>query len=403
MPFLSASIPPIISILLATTSSRSSVSWVSHFQDFLLALFWLFLGALVLHIDVGGVMSAEYSEQPMSLDKLRDMWQHFWPAAVILGLASTAQMQRIMRSSMLDTMNQQFITTARAKGLKERTVVNRYGVRVAINPMISVLALEIPKIISSSALVGIVLSLPTTGPLFLRALADPGHVFGGHVPALHGAAADGVEPVGGHRAGLGRSEDCLRMSTSVESQDLYDLYRDLDARLQKERYAELESWAGPRQGGRDQVFAVPVAAHVAQVRPQSRRTGRRRHHLCLLRRRTVWQLHRALYADDHVSATASILRPNASISSTRAGSRLLSTEHRPKLDIETFEQITVTDYDVEIPDPPVRRRRTLHDASASSNRTGICLERKVALSTSWAPNSKAAICSRVSSRAVRSR
>ena len=137
---------------------------------FLLALFWLFLGALVLRIDVGGILSPEYSEQPMSFDKLRDMWQHFWPAAVILGLASTAQMQRIMRSSMLDTMNQQFITTARAKGLKERTVVNRYGVRVAINPMISVLALEIPKIISESALVGIVMSLPTTGPLFLRAL-----------------------------------------------------------------------------------------------------------------------------------------------------------------------------------------------------------------------------------------
>lgn len=137
---------------------------------FLLALFWLFLGALVLRIDVGGVMSPDFSDQPMSTAKLLDMWQHFWPAAVILGLASTAQMQRIMRSSMLDTMNQQFITTARAKGLKERTVVNRYGVRVAINPMISVLALEIPKIISSSALVGIVLSLPTTGPLFLRAL-----------------------------------------------------------------------------------------------------------------------------------------------------------------------------------------------------------------------------------------
>ena len=137
---------------------------------FLLALFWLFLGALVLRLDVGGILSPEYSEQPMSFDKLRDMWQHFWPAAVILGLASTAQMQRIMRSSMLDTMNQQFITTAHAKGLKERTVVNRYGVRVAINPMISVLALEVPKIISSSALVGIVLSLPTTGPLFLRAL-----------------------------------------------------------------------------------------------------------------------------------------------------------------------------------------------------------------------------------------
>lgn len=137
---------------------------------FLLALFWMFLGALVLRIDVGGVMSSEFSGQPMSGAKLLNLWNHLWPPAIILGLASTAQMQRIMRSSMLDVMGQQYITTARAKGLKERQVVTKYGVRVAINPMISVLALEIPKIISESALVGIVMSLPTTGPLFLRAL-----------------------------------------------------------------------------------------------------------------------------------------------------------------------------------------------------------------------------------------
>ena len=137
---------------------------------FLLALFWMFLGALVLDIDVGGVVSPEYVGQPMSVDKLASLWNHLWPPALILGLASTAQMQRIMRSSMLDVMSQQHIVTARAKGLRERTVINRYGVRLAINPMISVLALEIPKIISESALVGIVMSLPTTGPLFLRAL-----------------------------------------------------------------------------------------------------------------------------------------------------------------------------------------------------------------------------------------
>jgi peptide/nickel transport system permease protein len=137
---------------------------------FVLALVWMYLGAIVLRIDVGGVMSPEFSDAPMSPEKLWDLWNHLWPPALILGLASTAQLQRIMRGSMLDVLHQQFITTARAKGLKEREVVNRYGVRVAINPLISVLALEIPKIISQSALVGIVMSLPTTGPLFLRAL-----------------------------------------------------------------------------------------------------------------------------------------------------------------------------------------------------------------------------------------
>lgn len=137
---------------------------------FLLALVWMFIGVLVLRIDVGGVQSSEFQEAPFSMAKALDYLYHLIPPAIILGLASTAQIQRIMRGSLLDVLGQQYITTARAKGLKERKVVNRYAVRVAINPLISVMALEIPKIISESALVGIVMSLPTTGPLFLRAL-----------------------------------------------------------------------------------------------------------------------------------------------------------------------------------------------------------------------------------------
>jgi peptide/nickel transport system permease protein len=71
---------------------------------------------------------------------------------------------------LLDVLSQQHITTARAKGLRERKVINKYAVRVAINPLISVIALEIPKIINQSALVGIVMLLPTVGPIYLRAL-----------------------------------------------------------------------------------------------------------------------------------------------------------------------------------------------------------------------------------------
>lgn len=137
---------------------------------FLLALLWMFFGALVLGIDVGGTLSPEFRDAPMSAAKLLDYIQHLIPPAIILGLASTAQLHRIMRGSTLDVLNQQYITTARAKGLRERKVINRYAVRVAINPLISVVALEIPKIISTSALIGIVMSIPTTGPLFLRSL-----------------------------------------------------------------------------------------------------------------------------------------------------------------------------------------------------------------------------------------
>lgn len=137
---------------------------------FLLALLWMYLGIVILNIDVGGVQSPEYFDQPWSISSFLDALNHLWPPVVILGLASTAQIQRIMRSNMLDELGKQYVTTARSKGLPEQKVVNRYAVRVALNPVISVMAMEVPKIISESAIIGIVMSIPTTGPLLLRAL-----------------------------------------------------------------------------------------------------------------------------------------------------------------------------------------------------------------------------------------
>jgi peptide/nickel transport system permease protein len=137
---------------------------------FLLALIWMYVGGIVLGLDVTGHQSSEFINTSMSAAKAWDFFVHLWPPAIILGLASTAQLMRIMRNGMLDAMNQQYITTARAKGLKEKRVINKYAVRAAINPVVSVLAMEIPKIISASILIGVVMSIPTTGPLFNHAL-----------------------------------------------------------------------------------------------------------------------------------------------------------------------------------------------------------------------------------------
>jgi peptide/nickel transport system permease protein len=137
---------------------------------FLVALVWMFLGIAVFHMDVGGVVSMKYADQPFSIPKLLDYLNHLWPAMVILGVRSTAQLQRIMRSNLLDVLGQQHITTARAKGMREKKVISKYAVRIAINPLISVMALEVPKVINASTLVGIVMMLPTLGPIFLRAL-----------------------------------------------------------------------------------------------------------------------------------------------------------------------------------------------------------------------------------------
>jgi peptide/nickel transport system permease protein len=137
---------------------------------FLLALIWLYVGGILLHLDVTGDLSQRFINQPWTTAKTWDYFVHLWPPAIILALASTAQLMRIMRNGMLETMSQQYITTARAKGLKERAVINKYAVRASINPVISVMAMEVPKIISSSILIGVVMSIPTTGPTFLNAL-----------------------------------------------------------------------------------------------------------------------------------------------------------------------------------------------------------------------------------------
>ena len=92
--------------------------------------------------------------------------------ALILGMAGIAQLVRIMRGSLLEVLGQQYITTARAKGLKESMVINKYAVRVAINPLISVMGMQLPTLVNGATVLGIVLTLPTTGPMFVRALTS---------------------------------------------------------------------------------------------------------------------------------------------------------------------------------------------------------------------------------------
>ncbi len=140
--------------------------------DFLLGLVYLFIGIFVFGTSVSGLFSETMEKAPWSVAKIMDLGNHLlWPA-LILGAGGTAQLMRIMRGSLLETLGQQFVTTARAKGLKERIVVNKYAVRVAINPLVSVMGMQLPQLVSGATVLGVVLSLPTTGPMFLRALTN---------------------------------------------------------------------------------------------------------------------------------------------------------------------------------------------------------------------------------------
>jgi peptide/nickel transport system permease protein len=89
---------------------------------------------------------------------------------VILGVSGTASLIRVMRANMLDELNRPYVTTARAKGLSEFTLLVKYPMRLALNPFISTIAWLLPNLVSGSIIVAIVMSLPTAGPLLLQSL-----------------------------------------------------------------------------------------------------------------------------------------------------------------------------------------------------------------------------------------
>ncbi|CAA9554009.1 MAG: ABC transporter, permease protein 1 (cluster 5, nickel/peptides/opines) [uncultured Thermomicrobiales bacterium] len=138
--------------------------------EFMLALVLLYVSSEYLGLSVGGLFSPQYQDAAWSLAKFGDLLAHLWIPVIIIGVASTAGLVRIMRANLLDELNRPYVVTARAKGLEERKLLLKYPVRLALNPFISTLGWALPGIISGEAIVAIVLSLPTIGPLLLRAL-----------------------------------------------------------------------------------------------------------------------------------------------------------------------------------------------------------------------------------------
>jgi len=137
---------------------------------FLLALVLMYLGFKWLGSDIGGLFSSKYLNEPWSWAKFVDLLKHLPLPAVILGLGSTAQMIRIMRANLLDELRKPYVVTARAKGLAELQTIMKYPVRVALNPFASMIGYLLPQLVSGSIIVALVLSLPTVGPILLRAL-----------------------------------------------------------------------------------------------------------------------------------------------------------------------------------------------------------------------------------------
>jgi peptide/nickel transport system permease protein len=138
--------------------------------NFLFALVLLWVSYAYLGMSVGGLFSPEYAEAPWSLARFWDLLKHVWIPVVIVGTAHTAKFIRIIRGNLLDELRKPYVVTARAKGLNETHLILKYPVRVAINPLVSTIGWTLPELVSGIAITAVVLNLPTTGPLLLRAL-----------------------------------------------------------------------------------------------------------------------------------------------------------------------------------------------------------------------------------------
>jgi peptide/nickel transport system permease protein len=140
--------------------------------NFLLALVFMYIGYSVFGVSAGGLFSPEYQSAAWSFGKFVDLLGHLWIPVVVIGTSGTAGLIRVMRANLLDELRKQYVMTARAKGVRYWKLLMRYPVRVALNPLVSTVGWVLPGIVSGATITSVVLGLPTTGPLLLRALMN---------------------------------------------------------------------------------------------------------------------------------------------------------------------------------------------------------------------------------------
>ncbi|KAA0682823.1 ABC transporter permease [Roseomonas genomospecies 6] len=138
--------------------------------SFLLALVMLYFANVWFGTSIGGLMDPRYIGQPWSWGKLMSVLEHMWIPVIVIGTAGTAAMIRRLRANLLDELHKPYVVTARAKGLPPGRALVKYPLRVALNPFVSDIGNLLPQVVSGAAIVSVVMSLPTTGPMLLQAL-----------------------------------------------------------------------------------------------------------------------------------------------------------------------------------------------------------------------------------------
>jgi len=139
-------------------------------------VFWLGLMLLLVFgeslgwLPVGGTHDAVLYSHLGALGRVADRVRHLMLPALTLGLVGAAVTARYQRAAMLDVVTQDFLRTARAKGLAERVVLVRHALRNALLPAITLFGLAFPLLLSGAVLVEKVFAWPGLGQLAVQAI-----------------------------------------------------------------------------------------------------------------------------------------------------------------------------------------------------------------------------------------
>ena len=147
------------------------VTAVFVFIGFAMPTFWLALLLMILFginlgwLPISGIRSLNYEYFPTWYQHV-DLVKHLVLPVLLSAFGGLAGMSRYMRSNMLEVIKQDYITTARAKGLSESTVIFKHALRNALLPVITILGLSVPALIGGSVIFETIFAVPGMGQLF---------------------------------------------------------------------------------------------------------------------------------------------------------------------------------------------------------------------------------------------
>jgi peptide/nickel transport system permease protein len=170
-----------VSIPIGVIAAYRAHSWFDRattlfvFFGFAMPTFWLalllimFFGVYLDWLPLSGLTSLTY-RQFSFWQKVQDLGAHVTLPVLVAAFGGLAGMSRYMRANMLEVIRQDYITTARAKGLPERVVIFKHALRNALLPVITILGLSVPGLIGGSVIFESIFAIPGMGQLFYGAV-----------------------------------------------------------------------------------------------------------------------------------------------------------------------------------------------------------------------------------------